>query len=93
MLDVEAPLEGDIEESFTPYDRNVNVEVFYAHCAGRGIKAVSKGDAVWLTDHFDTFVCAHQGGAQGHQREPGPLTPQKAQPLGQPALPSTQSQD
>lgn len=56
-LDVNAPLEGDVEEHFTPYDPEVNFGVFRTFCERYGIR-VSEQDAVDLTGFFDGFECA-----------------------------------
>ncbi len=45
MLDINAELEGNVERSFTPYDHDINLKVFYGFCKRWGIK-MSKDDAV-----------------------------------------------
>ena len=57
MLDVNAALEGDVEEHFTLYDPDVNLNVFRTFCDRYGIK-VSEQGAVNLTGFFDAFECA-----------------------------------
>jgi penicillin V acylase-like amidase (Ntn superfamily) len=57
MLDVNASLEGDVEEHFMPYDPAVNLNVFRTFCAQYGIK-VSEEGATDLTQFFDGFECA-----------------------------------
>jgi hypothetical protein len=58
MLDVNAALEGNVERSFTPYDHDVNLEVFRTFCDRSGIE-VSAEDAVELMRFFESFECAH----------------------------------
>ncbi len=43
MLDVNAPLEEDIEESFVPYDHDVNVDVFHTFCDCYVIEVTREG--------------------------------------------------
>ena len=57
MLDVNTALEGDVQDRFTPYDRDVNQELFSTFCARWGIK-VSEESATWLTEHFEGYECA-----------------------------------
>ena len=59
MLDVNAQLEGDVEQHFTPYDRAVNQKVFRTLCARYKIE-VSEEDAAGLMDLFDQFKCAEE---------------------------------
>jgi len=56
MLDVNARLEGDVADAFTPYDADVNLKVFRTFCRKYGVK-VSEEDATALMRHFDTFEC------------------------------------
>jgi hypothetical protein len=57
MLDVNAALEGDVEEHFTPYDYEVSLNVFRTFCERYGIK-VSEQAAADLTGFFERFECA-----------------------------------
>jgi penicillin V acylase-like amidase (Ntn superfamily) len=57
MLDVNAPLEGNVETDFEPYDPQVNLDVFRTFCERYGIE-VSKESASDLTHFFDDFQCA-----------------------------------
>ena len=57
MLDVDAELEGDVERFFTPYDHDVNLEIFRSFCDRWGIE-VSKEGAVELMRFFESFECA-----------------------------------
>jgi hypothetical protein len=57
MLDVNAALDGNVEQYFTPYDPTVNLAVFRTFCERYGIK-VSEEGAVNLTRFFDGFECA-----------------------------------
>ena len=56
MLDVNAALEGDVDEHFAPYDHEVNLNVFHAFCDRYGIK-VSEEGAVNLIRFFESFEC------------------------------------
>jgi len=56
MLDVNTALEGDVEDRFTPYDRDVNQELFSAFCARWGIKVSEEGTAE-LMQIFDEYEC------------------------------------
>jgi len=62
MLDMSAPLEGDVTSSFQPYDRALNARIFRAFCDGWGIE-VTDESTVRLMDIFDGFDCA--GGGTG----------------------------
>jgi penicillin V acylase-like amidase (Ntn superfamily) len=57
MLDVNAELEGNVEQSFAPYDHDTNVEVFRDFCDRYGID-VSAEDAIELIRFFESFECA-----------------------------------
>jgi choloylglycine hydrolase len=57
MLDVNASLEGDVEEHFRAYDPAVNLDLFRTFCERYGIK-VSEEGARELTGVFDAFECA-----------------------------------
>jgi len=57
MLDVNAALEGDVEEHFTAYDPRVNLDVFQTFCDRYGIN-VSEEGAASLTEFFEGFECA-----------------------------------
>ncbi len=56
MLDVNAALDGDVEGHFTPYDHDVNLNVFRTFCDRYGIK-VSAEDAASLIRFFEGFEC------------------------------------
>jgi penicillin V acylase-like amidase (Ntn superfamily) len=56
MLDVNAPLEGNVATYFEPYDPGVNLDVFRTFCDRFGIE-VSERDALDLTGFFDDFQC------------------------------------
>ena len=56
MLDVNAALEGDMEEHFTAYDPRVNLDVFHTFCDRYGIK-VSEEGAASLMEFFEGFEC------------------------------------
>lgn len=57
MLDVNAALEGDVDESFTPHDHDINLKVFSTFCARYGIKVSPEG-AANLMLLFESFECA-----------------------------------
>jgi hypothetical protein len=57
MLDVNAELDGDVDEHFTPYDPDVNPNVFRTFCDRYGIK-VSEEGAESLMRFFEGFECA-----------------------------------
>ena len=57
MLDVNADLEGNVEQAFTPYDHDVNLKVFREFCDRWGAN-VSKEGAVELMRLFESFDCA-----------------------------------
>jgi choloylglycine hydrolase len=57
MLDVNAPLEGDVEEAFVPYDHDVNVDVFHTFCDRYGIEVTREGVTL-MTEFFESFECA-----------------------------------
>jgi choloylglycine hydrolase len=57
MLDVNAELEGNVDQSFTPYDHDVNLEVFSTFCDRWGIEVSAEG-AVELMRFFESFECA-----------------------------------
>lgn len=50
-------LEGDVERFFTPYDHDVNLEVFSTFCDRWGIEVSAEG-AVELMRFFESFECA-----------------------------------
>jgi choloylglycine hydrolase len=58
MLDVNAELEGNVEEAFMPYDHDVNLKVFREFCDRWGIE-VSEEGAVELVHFLESFGCAH----------------------------------
>ena len=57
MLDVNAALEGNVEQSFAPYDHDVNMAVFRTLCARYELN-VSAEVAVELMRLFESFECA-----------------------------------
>ena len=57
MLDVNAALEGNVEQSFTPYDHDINLAVFRTFCDRYGIE-VSEEGAAGLMLFFESFDCA-----------------------------------
>lgn len=57
MLDVNAELAGNVEQSFKPYDYEINLKVFREFCERWGVE-VSKGDAIELMRLFESFECA-----------------------------------
>jgi choloylglycine hydrolase len=57
MLDVNAQLEGDIEEHFAPYDPAVNREVFHTFTSRWGIW-VSEENTTALMEHIHSYECA-----------------------------------
>lgn len=59
MLDVNTPMGGNVEKSFAPYDRDLNLAAFQTLCARYGIE-VSEEDANALMSLFDGFRCARQ---------------------------------
>jgi len=56
MLDVNAPLEGDVEQHFSPYDNGINLNVFRTFCERYGIK-VTEEDSASLIEFFESFEC------------------------------------
>jgi hypothetical protein len=57
MLDVNAPLEGDVEKFFTPYDHDINLKVFRTLCDRYGVD-ISENDVIGLMRHLESFECA-----------------------------------
>lgn len=57
MLDVNADLEGDVEDDFVPYDYDVSLKVFRTFCERYGVK-ISEQDARDLTEFYEGFHCA-----------------------------------
>ena len=57
MMDVNVELEGDVEQSFKPYDHDINLKIFRDSCDRMGID-VSKEVAVDLMRFFESFECA-----------------------------------
>ncbi|MCA9437258.1 MAG: linear amide C-N hydrolase [Candidatus Omnitrophica bacterium] len=57
MLDVNAPLEGDVEESFIPYDSETNLKVLHTLCERYGM-GISEDVASGVVRHIDSFECA-----------------------------------
>ena len=57
MLDVNAALEGDVEKSFTPYDRQVNLKLFRSLCARYKVD-ISEEDAIGIMQHLEGFKSA-----------------------------------
>ena len=56
MMDVNTPLEGDIEKAFGPYDHDVNLKIFRTLCARYGVE-VSAEDASGVVQHIESFKC------------------------------------
>jgi len=57
MLDVNARIEGNVDQSFLPYDHDANLEIFRTFCDKWGIE-VSEEGAVELIRFFESFECA-----------------------------------
>lgn len=57
MLDVNAVLEGNVEQNFTPYDHDVNLAVFRTLCDRYGIEVSAEG-ALEIMRILESFVCA-----------------------------------
>jgi hypothetical protein len=57
MLDVNAPLKGDVETFFTPYDHDVNLMVFRTLCERYDVD-ITEEDAIGLIRHLESFECA-----------------------------------
>ena len=57
MLNVNAQLEGDVEEHFVPYDYDASLSVFRTFCERYGIE-VSEEGAGTLTGFYEAFECA-----------------------------------
>jgi len=57
MLDVNATLEGGVEEDFVPYDYGISLNVFRTFCDRYGIE-ISEQDAADFTEFFERFECA-----------------------------------
>ncbi len=57
MLDVNAELAGNVEGAFTPYDHDVNLEIFRTFCDKWAIEVSPEG-AVELIRFFESFRCA-----------------------------------
>ena len=57
MLDVDAPLAGNVAPDFVPYDADVNLRIFRVAVRRFGID-VSEEAATGLMRHFDRFRCA-----------------------------------
>lgn len=57
MLDMNVVRRGDVAGSFTPYDHDVNLDVFSTFCDRWGVE-VSEEDAAALVRHFESFECA-----------------------------------
>ena len=58
MLDVNTPLEGDVEKSFIPYDHDINLNVFRTLCQRYEIE-LSEQDATGFMQHIESFECTH----------------------------------
>jgi penicillin V acylase-like amidase (Ntn superfamily) len=54
MLDINAPIEGDVKEAFGPFDFNTNLTAFRNLCNEYGIE-ISADDALSIMQHFETF--------------------------------------
>jgi hypothetical protein len=57
VMDVNTPVEGDVEGHFEPYDPDANLSVFRTFVERYGIE-VKREDAVELMRFFDGFECA-----------------------------------
>lgn len=57
MLDVNAKLEGIVDQFFQPYDHKTNLALFRATCDKLGIE-VSEESAIELITLFESFECA-----------------------------------
>ncbi len=57
MLDVNLELDGNVEEAFAPYDRDVNRKVFRDFCRRSEIEVTAEGTAE-LMALFESFECA-----------------------------------
>lgn len=57
MLEVNAELEGVIDQEFQPYNHDANLEVLRKTCDKLGIE-ISKEDAIELVELFESFQCA-----------------------------------
>jgi hypothetical protein len=57
MLDVNAMLEGNVAQFFTPYNHDINLETFRTFCDMWGVE-VSEEGAVELVRFFESFECA-----------------------------------
>jgi hypothetical protein len=56
MLDINAPLQGDVSKAFKPYDHDMNLALFQSICAHYEI-AISQKDAEGLMRHIESFEC------------------------------------
>jgi choloylglycine hydrolase len=56
MLDINAPLKGDVEGRFQPYDHDVNLHIFRTFCDRYGIEVTEEGSAA-LMEFFGDFEC------------------------------------
>lgn len=56
FLDVNTSREGNVEEAFTSFDRQTNLQVFTTFCGRWGIE-VDPDEVNGLMDHFDRFEC------------------------------------
>ncbi|MCB2155317.1 linear amide C-N hydrolase [bacterium] len=59
ILDVHAPLEGNVDQAFKPYDRQVNLRTFRLCLDRLGIQ-VSQADAESLMSSYESFTCASE---------------------------------
>ncbi|UCF78034.1 MAG: linear amide C-N hydrolase [Candidatus Eiseniibacteriota bacterium] len=57
MLDVDAKLEGDVAESFKPYEHDVNLSLFRSFCERWGIQ-LGEEEAVQFMQFLESFQCA-----------------------------------
>jgi hypothetical protein len=60
MLDVNAALEGNVEQSFTDYDSAVNLKVLRTLCARYKMK-ISEQEAIAVVRHVESFKPARRG--------------------------------
>jgi hypothetical protein len=57
MLDVNTEQKGDIETFFTPYNSDVNLNVFKMLCERYGVE-ISQEAAKGVIQHIESFKCA-----------------------------------
>jgi len=57
MIDINAQVEGNLEQVFKPYDKNINLIIFRNFCESYGIKVTHKASSD-LMKFYDNFICA-----------------------------------